>query len=124
MSDFTEDETLELGIARFLRAGVLLSGGLMALGWLASLPHADETFTALRTYTPRPLLGEVRGLLANGSWGPLLCYLGLAALVLLPLVRVLLTAVLFARRGERTLMFLAIGVLSALGLSFTLGIDL
>lgn len=126
---------LELRIAVLLRAGVLASAGLMAsgwaLGWIWEWPASagaglgsPAAFAALGSYQTRPLSAELSSLVAARAWPVLLCYLGLFLLVLLPLIRVFLTSVLFARQRERLLSALAAGVFLALVASFFLGLEI
>lgn len=122
---------LELRIAVLLRAGVLLSAFVMALGWLwgwvrvtALNPAQQGAFKALQTYTRRPLSTSLEAHWVSGNWPALLCYLGLFLLVALPAVRVLLTAVLFALQRDRILSVLAAAVFLALVASFFLGLEI
>jgi uncharacterized membrane protein len=122
---------LELRIAVLLRAGVLASAGLMAFGWawewVASAGDglgSAEAFAALGNYQSRPLSAELASLVAAQAWPVLLCYFGLFLLVLLPLVRVFLTSILFARQREKLLSALAAGVFLALIASFFLGLEI
>ena len=113
----------ERGIAHVLRAGVVVSGTLLAIGAGWKFDWQADPFTPLRTYAPRPLPYELGALFEARDWPTLFCYVGLGVLVCLPLVRVLLTAFLFVRTGERLLAAIAAGVFTALVLGFTLGFD-
>jgi uncharacterized membrane protein len=114
---------LELAIARLLRIGVLAAGTLIAIGWVGSLGLEGHSYGSLSTYAPSPLPASISALARSGAWAPLVCYAGLALLVALPLARVLLTALLFARTGERFLSCVAACVFLALVLSFLLGLN-
>jgi uncharacterized membrane protein len=70
------------------------------------------------------LSAELASLVAAQAWPVLLCYFGLFLLVLLPLVRVFLTSILFARQREKLLSALAAGVFLALIASFFLGLEI
>jgi Protein of unknown function (DUF1634) len=93
----------------------------MGVGWVASVNFRATPFAGLRTYAPRPLAAELADLGARGAWPGLVCYFGLFVLISLPLVRVLLTGVLFARQGDRVLAMVAFAVLAALVSGFFLG---
>ena len=135
----TDVRRLELRIAVLLRVGVLASSVLMAFGWASGWAlewiwegaasagaglGSPEAFAALGSYQARPLSAELSSLVATRAWPVLLCYFGLFLLVLLPLVRVFLTSVLFARQRERLLSALAAGVFLALVASFFLGLEI
>ena len=117
-----ETERLELGVARLLRVGVLVSGALLLAGWLLSV-RGGNPFEAFSTYAPMPLAVSFRSALASRDFALLLSYAGLFVLVALPPLRVFFTAVLLARARERTLATLALLVLIVLALSFALGWD-
>lgn len=88
-------ESLELKIATLLRVGVFISGSL--------------------------LLGSVLLSGIQPEWALLLAKYGLSLLVSLPVLRVLLTALIFFYEKEFTMFIVASCVLLLLSLSFTLG---
>ena len=113
---------LELKISKVLRTGVLFSGALMALGWLTSLGGAHP-FAAFQQYQQVPLSTSLHQVWSEGRWSTLLVYAGLVVLVLLPGLRVFLTAVLFFRQREYKMAAIALFVLVILIVSFSLGIE-
>lgn len=115
-------EDVEVKIGRFLRGGVLFAGAVIALGWLLNFSWSEDIFTKYRTYDPIPLQNFVQYYYNQGEWGYVLSYLGLGILISLPLLRVLLTGLLFLRTGERVLAAIAALVLVGLIVSFSLGI--
>lgn len=119
-----ELESLELKISKFLRAGVLTAGALLAIGWCASVFNGSGAVDQLTTYVPTPLAHDLKSSLANQEYFRLISYLGLVTLILLPFTRVVLTAVLFIKRREWVLAGAAAFVSLALIISVILGIDL
>ena len=117
-------ESLELKISKFLRAGVLVAGAMMLIGWAANVFNGTGAVAQLTTYRPTTLLVDLSEARANHDWFRLLTYLGLVTLILLPFTRVCLTAVLFFRRREWVLAGVAAFVSMALAASVVLGIDL
>ena len=117
-------ESLELKISKFLRAGVLVAGTLLATGWIANLFGGRGGLTALATYRAVPLREDLADAIARGEYARLISYVGLAVLIALPFTRVVLTAVLFWRRREWVLAGIATFVAAALVASIALGIDL
>ncbi|MBX2986573.1 MAG: DUF1634 domain-containing protein [Bdellovibrionaceae bacterium] len=114
-------EELELRISLFLRAGVVIAGVLLLAGWLMSTRLGGHPLQGLETYQPHDLGLILREAWSQGRVGTLLCYGGLFALISLPIVRVLLTAVLFLRQKDLILSGVAFFVLACLALSFFLG---
>jgi uncharacterized membrane protein len=117
------ENALELKISKFLRGGVIVSGIIMLIGWLPELGHGDP-FESLKEYHPRPLVDQLVQDWDQQGWGLLICYLGLGILISLPLIRVLLTAVLFMKHDEKLLAGIAAFVFVALIVSFSFGIKL
>lgn len=117
-------ESLELKIAKFLRIGVIIAGVIMFAGWMAQFKFNGDPFFNFQTYDHIPLQDLIGLHLHRQHWGALLSYLGLAALISLPLIRVLLTAILFLRQKEFALALIALTVLMGLIFSMYLGIEL
>lgn len=116
--------SLELKIALLLRWGVMAAGALMLIGWMTLLDFSHNPLAAFHEYKGESLKHGLQTALDNGAWGLLVAYLGLGLLISLPLLRVLMTAVLFVKQKERVLAAIAFFVFAALILSFTLGIEL
>lgn len=117
-------ESLELKISKFLRLGVLCSGFFLLLGWLGNFSFENSNPARFATYSPVDMFTSIEVALMGGNWALLLSYLGLIILISLPMIRVLLTAVLFLKQKENILAAIAGFVLVALIVSFTFGIEL
>lgn len=115
---------LELKISQFLRRGVLLAGLLMLVGWVKMLLKHSTPLTAFSTYHTQTLWESLQWAFIMDDSAVILVYSGLFILVTLPIFRVLMAGVLFAKRKERILSAMAFLVLSALIASFFLGVDL
>ncbi len=113
--------SLELFIAKFLRYGVLLAGGLMFIGWMMQIDFQHDTFAAFKQYQHLPLTQALDAAFANHAYGLLVAYLGLFVLIALPILRVGLTAIVFIIEKDYALAACAALVLSGLALSFALG---
>jgi uncharacterized membrane protein len=114
----------ELRIARFLRAGTIFSGSLLLIGWLWNFDWHSDPFFNFQHYDQIPFTQLYTHAWNQGSWGALLVYAGLVALISLPVIRVLLTMLLFLQRRERTMALLAGVVFLGLIISMILGIEL
>ena len=122
--DEQELYNLELFISKMLRLGVLVSGALLLIGWMTQIQFTENPFLAFHEYHALPLSQFLGQLWAAGDWGMLVSFAGLFVLISLPLLRVLLTAILFLRQGERKLALIAAFVLIMLLISFSLGIEI
>jgi uncharacterized membrane protein len=119
-----EIESLELKIAHFLRAGVIISGVIMFAGWMTQFKLSGNPFFNFETYDRISLSELIKFHIHKKDWGILLSYLGLISLISLPLIRVLLTAILFIKQKEFKLAVIAVVVLIGLMASMSLGIEL
>ena len=117
-------DRLELKISKFLRAGVVVAGALLAVGWAGSGLTGHAGLGALAHYANVPLMTDWRTSWAAGEWFRIISYVGLLVLIALPFTRVVLTAVLFLRQREWVLAAVATFVSLALIGSVVLGIDL
>ena len=117
-------ELLELKISKFLRAGVLMAGLLMLIGWIAHLVSYGSSLELLKTYNAVSIEETFKTIVDNKSWFDLIAYLGLVTLIALPITRVFLTAFLFLKQKEYILAGIASFVLIVLIISFSLGIEL
>lgn len=117
-------ESLELKIAKFLRVGVAVAGGLMFVGWCFQIKWSGDPFFNFRIYDQIPFKDMVEFAIYRKQWGILISYTGLVTLISLPVIRVLLTTYLFLRQKEKILAGIAAVVLLGLILSMTLGIEL
>lgn len=117
-------ESLELKISKFLRKGVLLAGFFLIIGWISNLINHGVNYEQLHNYHEVSLLDALKLIIAKGDWGDLIGYTGMGLLIFLPISRVFLTAWLFIKQKDYLLAGIALFVLVALIISFTLGIEL
>ena len=120
----TDIETLELKISKFLRWGVLFAAILMLIGWILQFKWSGNPFFHFEVYDQIPFSSQIFFHYRKEHWGHLLSYAGLIVLISLPLIRVLLTAILFLKQKEFALAIIAFLVLLGLIVSFTFGIEL
>ena len=115
---------LELIISHLLRVGVLLAGLLLAVGWVWMWLNGSDINQNLRDYNPVTFTDTLQWAMIMQDRALLISMAGLGILVLLPIVRVLLTAILFIWQKDFKLGLMAFLVFFALLGSFFLGIDL
>jgi len=118
-----ELERMELKISKFLRVGVLISGITIAAGWIWSFDPNADPFANLQTYRPLNLMDSFEISFMLQYWGRMLCYLGLFFLISLPVIRVLLSILLFIKQKEKAMALIGAIVLVGLILSFSLGTE-
>ncbi|MFV8259164.1 DUF1634 domain-containing protein [Bdellovibrio bacteriovorus] len=115
---------LELTISQILRGGVLFAGIFLLTGWLWMLLRNGSELQSFSAYEPRPFVENIQWALVMNDRALLIAQFGLVVLVCLPLVRVLMTAILFLKQKDKGLAIMALTVFVALVGSFLLGIDL
>ncbi len=115
---------LELVISNFLRWGVALAAGLLALGWLGQMIQSGDVLAGFHEYRPESLLLIFSRASATRNLGILLSLAGLGVLVALPICRVLLTTYLFIRQRDGYFAAMALFVFCVLLGSFFLGIEI
>ncbi len=115
---------LELKIAKFLRLGVLVAGALLLVGWIGMISTHSDGLSGFHAYQEASLRELWNQALATKRWPVLTSYVGLGCLISLPVIRVLLTSILFFRQHEKVLGGIALLVLLLLLFSFSQGIDL
>lgn len=116
-------ETMELKISKFLRAGVVISGIIILIGWAMSFKPDSDPFANLQTYSSFNLIDSLQMHAILQNWGKLIAYFGLTILISLPVLRVLLTVLLFIKQREKTMALIGAIVLIGLILSFSLGVE-
>jgi len=116
--------SLELKISNLLRWGVLLAGAFLFIGWMSILDFTQNPLADFKDYKEETLVHSLNKALQNGQWGLLIAYAGLALLISLPVIRVLMTGILFIKQKEKILAATAFFVFGILILSFSLGIEL
>lgn len=119
-----ELENLELKISKFLRFGVIASGFFLFVGWLGQFRFDNIDPVRFEKYSPIDMFTTIELAIMDENWAVLISYLGLMILISLPMIRVLLTAVLFLKQKENILAVIAGLVLVALIISFSFGIEL
>ncbi len=112
-------ETLEFKIAKFLRAGVLVAGVFIFIGWMSEFSMTENPFNKFSTYQKVSFFNVA----INGGWSVILSYAGLFILISLPIIRVMLTGFLFFRQKEKAMGTMAFVVLALLLISFVFGIE-
>ncbi|UXR63400.1 DUF1634 domain-containing protein [Bdellovibrio bacteriovorus] len=115
---------LELIISQILRGGVLFAGIFLLIGWLWMWFRDGDNLQTFTSYEPRPLIENIHWALVMNDRALLVSLFGLVALVCLPLIRVLMTGVLFIKQKDKGLAIMAFAVFIALVGSFLLGIDI
>lgn len=116
-------ETMELKIAKFLRAGVVVSGLTMLAGWMWSFKIDGDPFANLQVYSSLTFVQSIKVCLLMRNWGRLLVYFGLIILISLPIIRVILSTYLFVKQKEKEMALVGAIVLVGLILSFSLGVE-
>jgi uncharacterized membrane protein len=116
--------SLELIISKLLRVGVMTAGVCLLVGWIGMWMQNGSMLSSFHEYEPEPLLEKIEwALLMRDRW-LMMAMIGLILLVCLPLMRVLLTGILFIRQKDYKLAVMAFVVFATLIASFFLGIDL
>lgn len=115
---------LEMTISHVLRGGVFFAGLFLVIGWIWMWMREGDVLSSFSTYEPRPLLESIQWALIMGDRATLVALSGLLVLVLLPLLRVLMTGILFFRQKDRALGIMALLVFITLLGSFLLGVEL
>ncbi|HXX91952.1 MAG TPA: DUF1634 domain-containing protein [Acidimicrobiales bacterium] len=124
---------LEAAVTVVLRIGLALSMAVLVVGTLVTLAAASTSAQAGRTVgalrhgaahpgglaIPRSVGAVARGL-AHGQ-GPAIVLLGVLLLVLTPISRVAVSAVVYAREHDTTFVVISVVVFALLVASFALG---
>ena len=113
----TDDrERLELRIARLLVLGTYLGVALLAVGIVLMIAGGvDPLTTPSVRFDAASIAGDVLALRAAGF-----LWAGVLVLMALPVTRVAIAAVAFARAGDRRMAAIAVGVLVVLAASVVL----
>lgn len=123
MSSKEELYALELKIGKLLRNGVISAGVVLIFGWIGMILQDHHTLLDYGVYKSQGVIEEVEWAYLTRDLPLLIAYAGLLILISLPLLRVFLTGYLFLRQKDRTMGFVAFGVLIVLLASFVLGIE-
>lgn len=122
--DGTQLHSLELIISKLLRVGVMTAGVCLLVGWIGMWLKNGSMLSGFHVYEPEPLLEKIQWALLMRDRSLMMAMIGLVLLVCLPLVRVLLTGILFIRQKDYKLAVMAFAVFATLVASFFLGIEL
>lgn len=115
---------LELIISKLLRVGVMTAGACLFIGWIGMWIQHGSMLSSFTTYDPEPLADKFQWAFLTRDRSLMMAMIGLVLLVCLPLIRVLLTGILFIRQKDYKLAIMAFAVFATLIASFFLGIDL
>lgn len=113
---------LELWISYFLRAGIIVSGALIGIGFVLMLVQGGVTLEAYKTYEAQSFVDMLQWSYLLNQSGVLLVAFGLAVLVTLPLARVFLTGILLYLSKEWIMGSVSMFVFITLIVSFALGL--
>lgn len=119
-----ELENLEMRIAKLLRYGVIFAGALILVGWMLQIQFTSNPFLNFHDYHGLSLLENFEAALSNHNWAQLISYAGLFVLILLPILRVLMTGILFVRQNDPIMAGLAFFVFVTILVSCALGLEL
>lgn len=122
--EVTGSHRLELIISKLLRVGVMTAGVCLLVGWIGMWMNNGSILTNFHVYEPEPMLEKIEWALLMRDRSLMMAMIGLIVLVCLPLVRVLLTGILFIRQKDYKLAVMAFAVFVTLVVSFFLGIEL
>lgn len=113
---------VEASISKVLRWGVLMALLFLIVGMIWQIATAERiAIESYSQYTPTPPFEVWNQLSGSGLTSQSFLYLGLITLLLLPLLRVILTAILFYWRREWMMALAATFVTVALIVGFALG---
>ncbi|HEY8270641.1 MAG TPA: DUF1634 domain-containing protein [Pseudobdellovibrionaceae bacterium] len=113
---------LELRISKLLHWGVSCAEALMLLGWITFFDFSENPLLKFQDYKEESLQKSLQSALQDHHWGLLLAYAGLVLLISLPILRVLMTGIFFAKQRNQILALASFFVFVILLFSFTLGI--
>jgi uncharacterized membrane protein len=119
----TQLNKLEITISKVLRIGVMTAGACLLFGWIGMWLQSGSKLSNFQVYEPEPLLEKIQWAVLMRDRSLMLSIIGLILLVCLPLLRVLLTGILFARQKDYKLALMAFVVFVTLIASFLLGIE-
>ncbi len=117
----TELLELETRIAKLLRRGVLLAGLFIFAGWMSQISFTKNVFINYQSYSENPLFNTLKNLLDQNAYGTLLAYLGLTILISLPILRVIMTGLIFIKQKDFRMVGLVAIVILGLAISIALG---
>lgn len=117
----TNTYDFEFKVALFLRYGILCVALILFVSWIFSINFKENVFLDYQNYKEVSLISTLQDVWNNKQWSLLLSYFGLSVLILLPLFRVLMTCLLFAKQKEYIMTTLCFIVLLSLLFSFYLG---
>jgi uncharacterized membrane protein len=111
------EDSLESALARVLQVGTYSSIALVAIGCLLLLAGGTSPLAGGPPFRPAEILGDVVGARPAGF-----LWLGIIGTVATPALRVAGAMVGFWRRGERTMVAVAILILAVVGTGVVIGL--
>jgi uncharacterized membrane protein len=118
------DEQFDMGLARVLRAGVLLSAAVVACGGVVFLARHGLEQPSYHVFRGEPMpLRSVRGIVTDAlqPHGRGLIQLGLLLLIATPIARVVFSVAGFVRQRDWLYVVITLIVLTLLGYSLLAG---
>lgn len=106
------ERSLERAIGRLLIALTYVAVVLLAIGVVLMFAYGIAPLSRAQTFDPRHLFGDLVGLRPDGF-----LWLGLLAIILAPVTRVIAAAIGYARTGDRSMVLVALAILAVLALS-------
>ena len=103
---------------------MLIAGLFLLIGWMSQFQFIGNPLEKFEHYQHISFIDSFRECWQQERWGLVIAYIGLCILIILPIVRVLMTAFLFFRRREFLMAAAATLVFVALLLSFSLGFEI
>jgi uncharacterized membrane protein len=113
---------IERHISTLLQRGALLSGLLLSVGWISNYLDKGDQLHEFTSYKIQKLPETLHWIVLAQDKASMFSYLGVVALLLIPLIRVLLSSILFFRKKEYILAVVSMTVFCLLILSFQLGL--
>jgi len=120
---------MDIAITTLLRAGVLLSVGIIAAGMVITFVHHPDYFssrpalgalTSPTAHFPNTLIGVIAGVRQGGAQAIIMA--GLLVLIATPVARVALSVVIFIIARDRLYTAITSAVLLILLISFAVGL--
>jgi len=118
--DGSQQQAMELTLGKLLRAGVMVSGSTVLIGGVLNLLRHGREAVAYATFRGEPAaLRGLSGILdaTMAAQGKGIIQLGLMLLVAVPVLRVVVSAVIFAQRRDFTYVAFTLIVLCILSYS-------
>jgi len=106
------ERSFESRIGRLLIGLTYVAVVLLSIGVVLMFDHGISPLSRAQVFDPRLLIRDVVALQPQGF-----LWLGLVAVILAPVARVIAAAVGYARAGDRSMVLVALAILAVLALS-------